>query len=185
MRYRSWLAVAVLLFGAGAVVGLVGPGDFTRALAKDIAALQELSRTLASLPPLVTAILILAKNASALLLSFAFSPILCLLPILALTVNGWLLGWVSAMVLEKGSLGLLLAGVLPHGIFEIPAFIIGEAAALSFGSLLIIALFQKKARGRVLPRFKTNLKYLMLALVLLIPAAFIEAFVTSLLVRGG
>ena len=185
MRYKSWLVVAMLLFFASVVFGLVTPASFARVLAKDIAALQELSRSLAALPPLAAAILIFAKNASALLLSFVLSPILCLLPILALTINGWLLGWVSARVIEKTSLGLLLAGLLPHGIFEIPAFIIGEATAFSFGSLVMLALFKKEARGRVWPRFKTSFKYLTLALALLIPAAFIEAFVTPMLVRGA
>jgi len=29
---------------------------------------------------------------------------------------------------------------LPHGVFELPAFILGEAAALSFGAMAILAL---------------------------------------------
>jgi stage II sporulation protein M len=185
MRYKNWLVVAILLFLAGMMLGLITPDSFVSLLAKDIAALQDLSRTLAALPPLTTAILIFAKNASALLASFAFSPLLLLLPILALTTNGWLLGWVSATILQKNSVLLLLAGILPHGIIEIPAFVIGEAAALGFGSLVILSLFKKDVRSQVLPRFKTLVKYLLLALALLIPAAFIEAFVTPLLIKGA
>ena len=34
-----------------------------------------------------------------------------------------------------------MLGILPHGIIEIPAFIIGQAAALSLGSMAIAAVF--------------------------------------------
>jgi stage II sporulation protein M len=82
------------------------------------------------------------------------------------------------MVVREKSLSFLLAGLLPHGIFEIPALIIGEAAALSFGVAMIVALFTRDRGNRLLPRFKANLKYLLIALALLVPAAIIETFVT-------
>jgi len=65
------------------------------------------------------------------LISFALSPFFCLVPIVALIFNGGLLGFVSAMVIQEKSLGYLLVGLLPHGMFELPALIIGEAVALS------------------------------------------------------
>ncbi len=182
MRYKNWLVVAILLFLAGMMLGLSTPDSFVSLLAKDIAALQDLSRTLAALPPLTTAILIFAKNASALLASFAFSPLLLLFPILALTTKGWLLAWVSATILQKNSVLLLLAGILPHGIIEIPAFVIGEAAALSFGAAVIAALITGN-RSSLMPNLKRSVKYLALAAVLLVPAAIIETYVTPLLVR--
>jgi stage II sporulation protein M len=84
-------------------------------------------------------------------------------------------------VIEQESVGLLLAGLLPHGIFELPALIIGEAAALSFGSMAIIALISKKRRDQLSPNLKRNLKYLALAFALLLPAAIIETYITPLL----
>ena len=71
------------------------------------------------------------------------------MPILALVVNGWLLAFVSAVVAEEKSLGFVLTGLLPHGIFELPALILGEAAALSFGTAVILALFIKERRKRL------------------------------------
>jgi len=84
------------------------------------------------------------------------------------------------LVVQEESLGFLLAGILPHGIIEIPALIIGEAAALGFGVSLIIALFTGNRSKMLLPAFKTNLKYLIVALALLVPAAIIETFITPL-----
>jgi uncharacterized membrane protein SpoIIM required for sporulation len=41
----------------------------------------------------------------------------------------------------------------------------------------------KENRSRLLPSFKENLKYLMTALGLLVPAALIETYVTPLLLK--
>lgn len=178
MSYKKWLIIAVILFGSGLVAGLVTPADEAGFAAEDIAALEELAGFLATLPPIAVFAIIFIKNASAVLLSFAFSPILCLVPVLALTMNGWLIGFISAAVVREVSLGYLLTGILPHGILEIPALIIGEAAALSFGSMVILALFQKKRRSLLLPGLRRNLRYLLIALALLLPAAIIEAYLT-------
>jgi len=184
MSYPRWIFVAVFLFSVGLIlgftVGLELPGGIDDFLAEDLAALEQL---VAILQPfqVSTAVFIFLKNASALLLSFLFSPILCLLPVLALTVNGWLLAFISAIVIEEESLGLLLAGLLPHGILELPALIIGEAAALSFGAMVMLALFQKEKKKRLLSGLKQNAKYLGIAIALLLPAAIIETYLTPLL----
>jgi stage II sporulation protein M len=103
------------------------------------------------------------------------------MPILALTVNGWLLAVVGAEIVRAESLGFLLAGILPHGILEIPALIIAQAAAMSFGATVVAAVFKKERRSQIPPSFKQNLRWLGLALFLLLPAAIIETFVTPLL----
>ncbi len=179
MSYKKWISVAVLIFGIGLVLGLATPTDIGLAH-EALAPLEEFSRILAPFSVL-TVVLIFIKNTSALLLSFIFSPLLCLMPILALTINGWLITFVSVRVIQEESLGFLLAGILPHGIFELPAFILGQAAALSFGTVVILTLFKAERRKLLLPSLKQNLKYLMLALALLLPAAIIETYVTPLL----
>ena len=181
MSYKKWVFVAIFLCGVGLVFGLSTPTSFARLMSEDITALEELVEFLASLPSGVTVIFIFIKNASALLLSFIFSPILCLPPILALTVNGWLLAFISVLVSQEKSLGFVLAGLLPHGVFELPALIMGEAAALSFGAVAILALFKKERRSLLLPSLKLNLRYLMIAVALLMPAAIVETYVTPLL----
>jgi len=181
MSYKRWIFVAIFLFGVGLVFGLATPTSSASLISEDIAALEELVEFLASLPPALTAIFIFTKNASALVISFVLSPIFCLTPILALTINGWLLGFISVLVSQEKSVGFVLAGLLPHGVFELPALIMGEAAALSFGAVVILALFKKRRRSLLLPSLKQNLKYLVIALTLLVPAAIIETYVTPLL----
>ena len=161
--------------------GFSAPISIASLLSEDIAALEALAGLLASLPLGLVVVIIFIKNAFALLLSFVFSPIFCLLPILTLTLNGWLLAFISAIVSREESLGFVLAALLPHGIIELPALILGEAAALSFGTAVILAIFKKERRNLLLPNLKRNVKYLVIALILLVPAAIIETFVTPLL----
>jgi stage II sporulation protein M len=181
MKYRGWILIAISLFSIGLVFGIMPLESTTDLSSEGIAALEQLVDIMVLLPPPLIALFIFFKNASALLLSFILSPILCLVPILTLTLNGLLLGSVSAMVVQEESLGFVLTALLPHGIFELPALIIGEAAALSFGAMVILAMFKQGARERLLPSLKQNLKYLVIAFGLLVPAAIIETYVTPLL----
>ena len=183
MSYRRWIFVAVSLFGIGLVLGLVTPSSIASLIFGDIIeGLEELGGSLAPFSVL-TVIFIFIKNAIAVLVSFVLSPILCLVPILALTVNGWLLSFVAVSVAQEESLGYVLSGLLPHGILELPALIMAQAAALSFGTMAMLALFKKEKRKLLLPNLKKNLKYVLIALALLLPAAIIETYVTPLLLR--
>jgi len=186
MRYKLWVFIAAALFviglGAGLAISAAMPSDITAFLSEEFSALEELGTIFGPFQA-TTAVFIFLKNASTLLVGFIFSPILCLLPVLTLAFNGLLVSFISAIVVQEKSLGYLLSGLLPHGIFEIPALIIGEAAALSFGVMAMIALISPKRRSLLLPNLKQNLKYLLLAFVLLVPAAIIETFITPLLLQ--
>ncbi|HEY82165.1 MAG TPA: stage II sporulation protein M [Dehalococcoidia bacterium] len=182
MSYKRWVWVAAGLFGLGMALGLAIPGGIADLMAQDLAALEELASILGPFQ-ISTAIFIFLKNASALLFSFILSPLLCLIPILALTANGLLISFVSASIIQQKSLGFLLTGLLPHGIFELPAFIMGQAAALSFGTMAIIALLSRRRRNKLAANLRQNLRYLVLALMLLVPAAVIETYLTPLLLR--
>jgi stage II sporulation protein M len=176
MSYKYWVLIAIGLFGIGVVLGLAG------LFSEELSNLGKLGSILTPFK-LGTVILIFIKNAIVLLLSFVLSPILCLTPILALTVNGWVLGLVSPTVAGQKSIGFVLAGLLPHGIFEIPALFIGGAAALSFGIAVMVATFKKEKRSLLPSNLKQNLRYLGIAMALLLIAAVIETYVTPLLIR--
>ena len=179
--YKKWLITATSLFGIGFFSGLFAPASMVNLFSEEITALEELARFLAPLPQSIVFVVLFITNVSTLLISFILSPILCLWPIVVLTLNGWLIAFVSAIIVQEKSLGFVLAGLLPHGIFELPALIIGQAAALSFGAMAVLALIKKDKRNRLLPTLKQSLKFLVLALGLLLIAAIIETYVTPLL----
>ncbi len=130
---------------------------------------------------LTTVWFIFSKNVFSLILSFIFSPFLLLAPLFTLVINSWMIGFVSASITETISLNFLIKGILPHGIFEIPAMLIGEAASLFIGSYLILALFLPARRNHLVPQIKRSSSYLLIAVLLLIPSAFIETYLTPLL----
>ncbi|MFC1847578.1 stage II sporulation protein M [Chloroflexota bacterium] len=187
MSYKRWIFTAVFIFvigfGGGLTLAQPDPASTSNLLAEDIAALEELFDTLATLPQESVFMFIFFKNVSAILISFVLSPIFCLVPAMALFINGGLLGSISALVVQEQSLGFLLAGLLPHGVIELPAFIMGEAVALSFGTSVMLALFRRKREGPLLPHLKQNLRYLVVVIILLLPAALIETYLTPLLLR--
>lgn len=183
MSFRFWVLIAGGLFvigiGTGIAVATVMPDGIADLFSEQVSTLGDIGDFLRPFSLTMLAFLYL-KNALVLVVSFLFSPFLCLIPVIALLFNSAFLSYIAVIIAQEKSLGFLLAGLLPHGIFEIPALIIGEAAALSFGVAMIVALFTRDRGNRLLPRFKTNLKYLLIALALLVPAAIIETFVTPI-----
>ena len=181
MRYRWWIIIAIALFAIGIAFGLADPFNTAGLLSDELASLGELAGILAPFT-FSMFIFIFIKNVMTLLFSFAFAPIFCIVPVVTLVLNGGILGLVVTLVMEQESLGFVLAGLLPHGVIELSALFIGEAAALSLGVMLITALFKKEKRGLLLPSLRQNLRYLTLAVGLMLPAAAIETFLTPLLV---
>ena len=185
MRYRYWLLISASLFiigmAGGIVVFLTTPPGLTDFLSGELSALEKLSGMLAPFQ-VGTILFIFFKNTAVLLLSFALSPIFFLFPVLVLTLNGLLLSFVAILLAGEKSAGYVLAGILPHGIIEIPAIIIGEAAALSFGLIIIMGIFNSQSRVNMMTGIKRNLKILGIAVALLFPAAIIETYITPLLI---
>jgi len=123
------------------------------------------------------------KNMSAVLFSFLASPVFLIFPVFSLVFNGWIIGVVSNQVIAQHSVGYLIKGLLPHGIIEIPALFIGEAAAIIFGISIMQAIVSRNKREQLPANLKVSVKYLIISLILFIPAALMETFVTPLLLR--
>ncbi len=176
MRFRLWVAVAFLLFSLGIVGGMALPASGV--VSAQTGALRDLARMLDSLPQWAVAAFIFLKNLSAIVFGFALSPFFLLVPALSLVLNGWVVGAVGGGVIADHSIAYFLAGTLPHGILELPAFFIGQAAAFAFGVSAMKAVISRKDRGQLAVSLKSNLRYLALAVGLLVPAALVETFVT-------
>lgn len=105
-------------------------------------------------------------------------------PALALGLNAVILGGLGAYYVANGyPLGLYLAGLLPHGVFELPALI------LSFsGGLYLCGQLTRRLRKRetAMPLLQSgaclSMVYMVLIAPLLLAAAYLEAYVTPLIV---
>jgi len=109
------------------------------------------------------------------------------LGIMLYMINIALIGGVYALVelLGLNSFQIFLAGVAPHGIFEIPALMIGSAVVLYFGAALVTPQVGK-SMGEVILELLADWAKIFIGFVvpLLAIAALIEAYISpSLLLR--
>ncbi len=108
---------------------------------------------------------------------FSFS----VLGILLYMVNIGLIGGIFALLQLLGvrPWPIFLAGVVPHGVFEIPALMIGSAVVLYFGAAIVTPQ-TGKSMGEVILELLADWAKIFIGLVvpLLLIAAVIEAYIT-------
>ncbi len=100
-----------------------------------------------------------------------------IIPVLFILLNGYAIGIViSATIAEIGAISILL-GILPHGIFEIPAILIAAGYGVWLGEM-----FSKKLKSKTpfVPHLKIVLKkYMKIILPIIAISALIEVFITG------
>lgn len=124
-----------------------------------------------------SALALFGNNLRAMVLSslYGFIPFLYL-PALSMGVNAILLGMVASSV--NGRWLLLAAGILPHGIFELPALCLSLAAGLCLCQN-INRYIRKNEKGVMKPLLLNILRVTGLVVVpLLVIAAIMESYVT-------
>ena len=108
---------------------------------------------------------------------FSFS----VLGVLFYMINVALIGGVYALLqlLGVAPLPIFLAGVLPHGIFELPALLIGSAVVLYIGAALVTPQ-NGRSMGEVIIELMADWAKIFVGLVvpLLAVAALVEAYIT-------
>ena len=136
----------------------------------------EIFMQLMSENPAIVSLNIFINNLQASAILFLGGASFGLITILILTLNGVIIGIVAEMIRQEQGLIFFLAGVLPHGIFEIPAFIL----AGSYGILLGGELWRELSGDgdAIAAAMKYGRKFLRLVLPLLAVAACIEGFIT-------
>ncbi len=110
--------------------------------------------------------MILSQNSFATLLTLLLG-ITLIVPLFSLCFNAYFVGAITMQKTQEIGMEAFIR-LIPHGIFEIPAFLL----AISFGLRLMLGLFKGKKLGQL---YKDALKvYVFVILPLLIVAALIE-----------
>ncbi len=118
--------------------------------------------------------LIFFNNLRVVLIMILLGLFIGLPPLAIVFFNGLFIGIISGMISGSESLFQFLAvGVLPHGIFELPAFIMGAVIGVRLGVSILIIPGDKMLFKRV----KMLLEEIILALSIIIPLLFIAAVV--------
>jgi len=130
-------------------------------------------------PPLMIMIIIFLKNLLASAMAMLLGLGLGLIPLLVVTSNGFLLGIVAHGAVQQGGLLFLAAGILPHGIFELPAVLVSIAIGFRLGYLLALILAREKADLAGETRIAVRLLWRYITPTLFL-AAIIETFITPI-----
>lgn len=193
-RYRNYLLTATLLFAVGLGLGVVAVIYYPEAIEQAFRLigeqLEQLGKDILE-SPLGQGILILFwHNLRAVLLVAIIGLALGVYPAFSMLFNGLIIGVVGVLSVQNSSLATFLAGILPHGIFEIPALLLGAAIGLRLGLGPLVARKRSTFASPGLTTWqgygqelRDALVMLSLVILLLAVAAAIEVGITPLVIK--
>ena len=175
---RVYIGLSIFLFGITAAMGYL-----TAAVDPDLA--LEWTKELQMLkwimdqPPIIIMTIIFLKNLLASAMAMLLGLGLGLVPTLVVTSNGFLLGIVGHGAIQKEGWLYLAAGILPHGIIELPVVLVSIAIGFRLGYLLALTIFREKVdlSGEIRIAVHFLLRWVT---PLLFIAATIETFITPI-----
>ncbi|MBU3964884.1 stage II sporulation protein M [Patescibacteria group bacterium] len=139
---------------------------------------RKISEPIKNIAPLELFLFIFLKNSVAVLIAILFGAVLGLAPFFAVFANGIILGVFAYAFLQKFSLPIFLAGILPHGVIEIPVLFFAAASGFRLWRAAFRRIvFNEKKFSQEFSRAMNFFFNTLLPLLLI--AAFIETFVTS------
>ncbi len=106
--------------------------------------------------------------------------------LLFIAINGVTVGSLAGAVGAKAGYVIVAAGLLPHGIIELPALVLATALGFSLGKEAVFWMLRRESHLKA--QFRNSLSiYLKVVLPLLVIAAIIEVTITPWLTRmvGG
>lgn len=173
---RVFIGLSVAIFALTAVMGYFAAGSNSE-LASSMLQELEMLKWIMEQPPILIMLIIFLKNFMACAMSVLLGLGLGLLPLLVVVTNGFMLGIVSYNVLQKVGSLYLLAGILPHGIIELPVVLASIGLGFRLGYLVALSILGEKADVAGETKEAMHLLAFMI-MPLLFLAAFIETFIT-------
>jgi stage II sporulation protein M len=183
-RIRAYVWFALILFLLSVLSGALYAHYFPTETAAYMEQLQSFFSTIAKQTPWQTFLSIFGNNLNAMFTVVAMGLFAGLFAFVFLVVNGFLLGMVGQLFLQKAALLVFFAGIVPHGIIEIPCMLFAAAIGLRIGATAITRLFGKS--GGLIEEVALGLKFVTLILMpALALAALIETYITPLFITAA
>ncbi len=185
----NWLVLSLLFFSLGAGIVYLAPQNGTYLLeeipAEQKQLLQEMAQMVFEGSALRGALILFGNNVVASVQVMILGIALGVPSLLGLLANGALLGYIMKSLSLEGIplLPFIFLGILPHGIFELPAFLLSAALGLKMGFHLVFPLPHKKRGESLKYILKEYWTLLPLVFYLLALAAMIEVLVSPALLQ--
>lgn len=181
--YKYFFSLAIIVFVLAIVFGFWRATGNLQNAATTIQNSLSGFRYLRSLPQWELFLYIFINNSGIALAMIIFGFFFGLVPLYFLYSNGLIIGYVVALVSINVSPLAAAAGLVPHGIFEIT----GIVTAAGYGIWLGV-VFAQSIRGKAKfgDAFRLAIRrYFSFVLPILLVAAFIETFITPLIMRAA
>ncbi|WP_339205274.1 stage II sporulation protein M [Paenibacillus sp. FSL K6-3182] len=195
-QMNPYIAFGSILFLAGMVIGGTNPA-FRAFLDEQLKGLGQLAEMIddSKNPTLTMMIFIFLNNAVKSILVMYLGALFGVLPFFFLVVNGMMIGYLLKTTAELHGGGyvmeLIVKGLLPHGILEIPAIIFACAYGMRFGVLIFKAVgslvFARSKTGNVSRELESfvvrTVPVMVILTITLLIAAVIESTITLWLLQ--
>ena len=185
-RMRVEGVLAFLLFVAGTVGGVLFAKELAGIVKPMYQALHQKAAVLRSDTPWQLMWAIFTNNFRASVIMILGGLLLGLLPALYVFANGALVGFVLLMVTVEthaNPILVFLAGILPHGIFEIPAYLIATAFGFRITKVLVRSIAAKENKESWKQLLQDAVAVLLWVMLLLLLAAYMESHVTPIILH--
>ncbi|OPY38755.1 MAG: hypothetical protein A4E35_00541 [Methanoregula sp. PtaU1.Bin051] len=179
---KSSAVITFLLFFSALLIGWIGAAhhpDIGNQLMQLFE--KEVAGQVMGGSPLETGSKIFINNFEASLLLFLGGASFGILTIFIMSLNGIVIGAIMELVMREHSPAFVAAAILPHGIFEIPGFILAGAMGMLFSQALVSEYYGSgDAAGE-----SARLAWLFVLFVvpLIAVAAIVEAFITPHIIQ--
>lgn len=178
-QLRPYLIASVMLLAAGIVYGITVASGVPTVSGPTMETLREFGKLFLGLPKTYLALAIFLNNGIKTLLVIVLGPLAGILPLGFLLVNGYIMGLVLHFAVQSEGLRATFLAIAPHGLFELPAILLGTSIGLMLGFQAVRRLFGTGERTITAELGRGVRFFLVVILPLFLLAAFIEAFVTA------
>ena len=176
------IIITTLLFCATVTVGWVGTMK-NPAIGEDLMTLfeKEVAGQIVGKNSTEIFVRLFFNNIEACLLLFLGGASFGILTIFIMSLNGILIGSIMEIVHNDHTVIFVAAAILPHGIFEIPAFILSGSLGILLAQSLIAEWYHGEDTAENAKWFTRLFTVYVIPLVVI--AAFVEAFITPIIIH--
>ncbi|MFB5763425.1 stage II sporulation protein M [Paenibacillus medicaginis] len=194
---KGVLLFTVILFCASIALGWISTGIIEQILRQQIEGLGQVAGRLqeSGNAQLSFFVFIFFNNAIKCVLVMFLGAAFGIIPVVFIVMNGMVIGFLVHWVAANSAANLyelIIKGLLPHGIIELPVLLIACAYGLKFGGMVMSSICSGVSRGST--RVKSEMPWpafmrqtwnvVLWVVILLFIAAIIESTVSYSLMRG-
>lgn len=182
--YRLTFALSLFSFIIGAAFGYgfwQEDPEFVKSFLNSLLEqLQELTEKINRSPWFGQALIIFLNNLRVSLLMIFLGGIIPFLPLLITYSNGMFIGIMAAYIgaNQQITTEAFIFSLLPHGVFEIPAFVLAGAVGVVWGTRNWLKWLDIRESPGFLQNMKNGLSFFPVILVLLFIAALVEVLIS-------